>query len=193
MEGLKLEDATVEKAWTELMLADKEKDVDQIKKAIITYATAFPELTFEDLEGTFRSDNMNTYLIAKQQEVSDIHTIVNLQGKIDQKFTVSIQFQQKPRRAKFAEDWPSSPEENMERLGEAGFPMDRMVQKCSNCNQLGHGSKTCPEEKEERVKTVITCANCSEEGKFHSRLEMRRTDANFTGSRTLRSRLQAAA
>lgn len=95
----------------------------------------------------------------------DTHTIVNLQGKIDQQYAVSIQFGPKPRRAKFAEGWPSSLEENNDRLAEAGFIMDRMVQKCSNCGALGHGSKSCPEEKEEKPKQVITCANCSEEGK----------------------------
>ena len=77
---------------------------------------------------------MKTFLIAKQQEVSDTHTIVNLQGKIDQKYVVSFQFSAKPRRAKFAEGWPATPEENMTRLAEAGLPLDRMVPKCSNCN-----------------------------------------------------------
>lgn len=134
------------------------------KQAIISYVLSYPEATFQELEATFREEGKNTYLIAKQQEVADTHTIVNLQGKIDQTFSVSIQFAPKPRRAKFAEGWPQTPEENMERLGQAGFIMDRMVQKCTNCNQLGHGSRACPEEKEEKAKTVISCANCNEEG-----------------------------
>jgi hypothetical protein len=29
---------------------------------------------------------------------------------------------------------------------------------------LGHGSKKCPEERQEVEKTVISCANCNEEG-----------------------------
>lgn len=107
---------------------------------------------------------MNTHLIAKQQEIADTHTITNLQGKIDQTYSVSVQFTAKPRRAKFAEGWPPTPEENLERLDQAGFIMDRMVQKCTNCNQLGHGSRACPEEKEGKAKTVISCANCDEEG-----------------------------
>ncbi len=90
---------------------------------------------------------MSTHLIARQQEVSDTHTIVNLQGKPDQKYTVSILFAAKPRRAKFAEGYPSSPEENLVRLTEAGFPMDRMVPKCSNCNGMHiidrHGLQHC--------------------------------------------------
>lgn len=92
-------------------------------------------MTFEELEGVFREAGMNTFLIAREQAVSDTHTIVNLQGKIDQKYTVGIQFSAKPRRAKFAEGYPSSPEENLVRLTEAGFPLDRMVPKCANCNR----------------------------------------------------------
>jgi len=78
---------------------------------------------------------MNTHLIAKQQEVSDTHTIVNLQGQQDQEYVVSIQFSAKPRRAKFAEGWPESPEDNTTRLAKAGLPMDRLVPKCSNCDR----------------------------------------------------------
>lgn len=131
---------------------------------------------------------MNTYLIAKEQQISDTHTIVNLQGKIDQKYAVSIQFSDKPRRAAFAEGWPKSKEENMTRLAEAGFVLDRMVLKCSNCGgmysvppanpissssslfmlmccpELGHGSKKCPQEKQQPEKVVISCAVCNEEG-----------------------------
>lgn len=83
---------------------------------------------------------MNTYLIAKKQEVSDTHTIVNLQGNIDQTYALSIQFSAKPRRKKFAEDggWPETPEENMTRLAEAGIVMDRMVEKCGNCDRMSH-------------------------------------------------------
>ncbi|KAK5120696.1 hypothetical protein LTR85_006054 [Meristemomyces frigidus] len=161
---LGIKDMSAEDAWKELEAADKDKDVDDIKKAILTYAKAFAEVTFEELEQTFRDAEMNTYLIAKQQEVSDTHTIINLQGKIDQEYVVSIQFSAKPRRAKFAEGWPESPEENLTRLGKAGLPMDRMVPKCSNCDQLGHTARACTEEKVEREKQAIECANCNNQG-----------------------------
>ena len=118
------------------------------------------------LEQAFRDDRMNTYLIARQQEVSDLHTIANLQGAVDQKYTVSIQFSQQPRRAKMALAWPSSPAENMERLAEAGFPIDSLKVKCMNCNGIGHVAKHCSEEKVEKAKTVITCANCNSEGHY---------------------------
>lgn len=126
---------------------------------------------------------MNTYIIAKKQEIPDTYTIVNLQGKQDQEFVVSIQFTNKPRRAKFAEGWPKDAEDNKARLETAGLPMDRMVPKCSNCNrefavsefdmirtdfvaEMGHGSKQCSEEKAERASTAIMCANCSNEGHY---------------------------
>ena len=83
----------------------------------------------------FRDSEMNTHLIAKQQEISDTHTIVNLQGVADQKYPVSIQFSATPRRVKFAEGWPQSAEENLTRLTESGFIMDRLVPKCSNCER----------------------------------------------------------
>lgn len=97
------------------------------------YAKSFPEVTLPELESTFREAKFNTYLIAKEQEISDTHTIVNLQGNDGQKFVVSFQWSSKPRRAAFAEGWPSSPEENIARLEESGFVMDGMVLKCSNC------------------------------------------------------------
>ena len=102
-------------------------------QSILKYAKGFPDLSLTDLEKAFRGGAMNTHLIAKVQEISDTHTIVNLQGKDSQKFVVSIQWSDKPKRAAFAEGWPTSAEDNMARLEEAGFVMDGMVLKCSNC------------------------------------------------------------
>ena len=101
----------------------------------MNYAKVYDKLTFEELEGAFRDTNMNPHLIAMQKEVLDTQTIVNLQGETDQKFAISIQFCAKPRRAKFAEMWPTSPEENITRLPESGFIMDAMVDKCLNCGR----------------------------------------------------------
>lgn len=72
--------------------------------------------------------------ILQEQEVSGVHTIVNLQGKPDCKYVVSFQFGISPRRAKAADSWPKNMEENLERLSDAGFIRDRMVPKCRNCN-----------------------------------------------------------
>ncbi|KAI7574770.1 hypothetical protein KC343_g22944, partial [Hortaea werneckii] len=133
-QNLGIQDMSAEAAWKMLQEADKDKDVIDIKRALLSYVKAWPEVTFEELENVFRESEMHTHLIAKEQEVSDTHTIVNLAGQQDQKYVVSIQFSEKPRRAAFATGWPPSKEENLIRLSQAGWPMDRMVPKCMNCN-----------------------------------------------------------
>ncbi|EME83300.1 uncharacterized protein MYCFIDRAFT_136456, partial [Pseudocercospora fijiensis CIRAD86] len=163
--ALGIQDISPEEAWAALEAADKEKDVDDIKNAIFAYTKAYPALTFEDLEQTFRDASMNTFIIAKEQTIADTHTIVNLQGKSGMKYVVSYQFSDKPKRAKFAEGWPASKEDNRIRLAEAGVVMDGLVPKCSNCQQLGHIAKNCEQEKQEPAgKVVITCAVCNAEG-----------------------------
>ena len=127
---------TAEEAWAALKKADDDKDVDEIKKCILAYAKAYSELTLYDLESSFRDAGFKTFLIAKEQAISVTHTIVNLGGKPGQKFVVSIQWTDKPRRAKFAEGWPDSKEENVARLVEAGFILDGFVTKCDNCNEV---------------------------------------------------------
>ncbi|SMR41687.1 unnamed protein product [Zymoseptoria tritici ST99CH_1E4] len=133
---MKIEEVSSDEAWNNVVAADKEKDVDDIRRAVFAYAKAFPELTLVGLEATFREADFNTFLIAKEQEVSDTHTIVNFQGKPDQKYVLSFQFSARPRRVKFSEGWPTTPEENIERLAEAGVVMDGFVQKCRNCEQI---------------------------------------------------------
>lgn len=105
---------------------------------------------------------MNTFIIAKEQVIADTHTIINFQGKPGQKYVVSYQFSAKPKRAKFAEGWPTTPDDNRIRLSEAGIVMDGLVQKCTNCQELGHISKNCSQERQESAaKVAITCANVS--------------------------------
>ncbi|KAK0774305.1 hypothetical protein LTR91_003704 [Friedmanniomyces endolithicus] len=126
IDGLGIPDMPADDAWKMLEAADADKDVDDIRTAMLAYAKAHPAVTFEELESVFRGSEFNTHLIAKQQEVADTHTIVNVQGQIDQEFVVSIQFSAEPRRKAFAEGWPETPEINMERLTKAGITMDRM-------------------------------------------------------------------
>lgn len=136
-------------------------------------------MDLKTLQIAFREANMKVWLIAREQEVSSTHTIVNLQGKIDCKYTVAFQYGLAPRRAKMAEGWPKTEEENIERLEDAGFPRDRMIPLCSNCSELGHSSKTCPEEKREFDKPEISCTNCGEKGNHYVRdCPMPRVDKN---------------
>jgi hypothetical protein len=73
----------------------------------------------------------------QKRELTDIHTIVSLGGKIDQKHVLVFSWTFKPRR-KFqaGEGWPANEEENMERLRSCGFVSDRGIPKCDNCGQM---------------------------------------------------------
>ena len=61
-------------------------------------------------------------------------TAVNLQGKVDQKYILSIGTTRKPKRSFFADGYPDGPEENMERLKDAGEPLEQVLPVCRNCN-----------------------------------------------------------
>lgn len=109
---------------------------------------------------------MNIYLIAKEQEIAASYTIINFQGVKDLKYVVSFQFSAKPKRARFAEGWPATPEENMQRLAEAGIVMDSYVPKCRRCDEFGHTSNDCEQEVEVNAgpRVPINCAVCQRDG-----------------------------
>ncbi|KAK5735184.1 hypothetical protein LTR17_008352 [Elasticomyces elasticus] len=165
-DSLNIKEMPAEDAWKMLEATDSDKDVDDIKSAMLHYARAYPDLRFEELEQVFRDAEMNTYLIAKQQEVGKTHTIVNFQGKEDQEYVVSIQFSAKPRRAAMADSYPSSPEDNLVRLAKAGFPMSNNLQICRNCEEVGHTSFKCEADKREVERPTPTCQVCSETGHY---------------------------
>ncbi|KAL9113746.1 MAG: hypothetical protein Q9227_002191 [Pyrenula ochraceoflavens] len=121
-------------------------------------------LTYESLETQFRAKCFGYYLIAMEKDIPDTFTIVNLQGKLDCKYAVTISKSQKAQRTTQKERWPPSPEENLERLKNAGIPMDRGIPKCSNCNELGHRARACPQERIAREFIELKCANCDEMG-----------------------------
>lgn len=62
-------------------------------------------------------------------------TSVNLQGKSACKYVVGFYYSPKLQRAKFAESWPPTPEENLVRLEEAGAVMDQTQLQCRNCDR----------------------------------------------------------
>ena len=89
---------------------------------------------------------------------------MNLQGEIGKKYTVSYFTSDKPQRPNMKERWPASVEENLERLADAGIPMDRGIPKCNNCNELGHSSRQCKEEKVLVERAKVTCMICGTDG-----------------------------
>lgn len=129
-------------AWAELKQAVKDKDLDDIQEALAKYIKAIPEMTYVSLEQAFRNQDLGVYVIALERELSQTYTNMDLQGNLDRTYTISYRLSDKPKRPKEAEGWPTSAEKNMERLKDAGEPMDRGVPLCGNCEQLG-GSLFC--------------------------------------------------
>ena len=70
--------------------------------------------------------------------MSASHTLMDLHGQLDRKYQVLYMFTDKPKRGTIKAGWPSSPEENLQRLKNAGLPVERRVAKCGNC-----GGKSC--------------------------------------------------
>ncbi|KAL8960468.1 MAG: hypothetical protein Q9193_002837, partial [Seirophora villosa] len=112
-------------------------------EAIKIYQKAVKEVSYEEIEHSFRVNDIKIYLIAtepKDGELLDTHTLINLNG------------------------WPSSDDENFERLKDAGAPYERGIPKCLRCKEMGHTSKDCKQERQEFGEIAIKCFNCDEEG-----------------------------
>ena len=125
-------DKTEEEAWKMLKTASNEKDLDDFKDAVKILVKAAPEFSYPQLEAEFRKREFKVYIIAMEKDIGDTWTNVDLQGEIGKKFAVGYYFSAKAQRPSLAPKWPASPEENVERLADAGVPMDRGVEKCHN-------------------------------------------------------------
>lgn len=99
-------------------------------------AKAVPDMTYVQLEEEIRNRGYNIYLIAMEKEIEPTQTLVNLQGKIGCKYAVFYFLSDKPQRPNMRKRWPKSAEENLERLADAGVPMDSGIVKCSNVRHL---------------------------------------------------------
>ena len=139
--------------------------MDDVKEAIQQYIKACPSTTYGELEIAFRSQGIELYLIAlENQSMMRSLTNMDLQGNLDKTYKVTYRFSANPARPREREQWPKDEKENMARLEDAGEPVSRGLSKCSNCSELGHISKNCPQEKIEKERVVITCFNCGEAG-----------------------------
>ena len=152
-------------AWAEIIKASKEQDIDDIKDAIQKYAKAVPSATYHDLESGFRANGLEIHLIAIEKQLVPTLTNMDLQGNLMRKYTVTYRFSDKPPRERDIPLWPASMEENIERLKNAGEVVPLGIPKCSNCNEVGHTSKRCPQEKTEKEGRVeVKCYNCDAVG-----------------------------
>lgn len=162
----KFPDLPLDEAWNKILEAAKEREVDDVKFAIQTYVKAAPETTYQELEKKLRDEKADLWLIAIEKSgLVATMTNMDLQGNMEKRYTVTFRFQWNPPRPRDRELWPSDVDENLERLADAGEVVPRGLPKCSNCNEVGHISKSCPEEKMESdtVKTIM-CYNCDTPG-----------------------------
>lgn len=154
-----------EEAWAKIIEGAKEKDMDKVKEGIQEYLNSTPGITYVNLEQAFRSQFIELHLIALENpSLLATHTHMDLQGNLDKKYRVHYRWSDKPLRPREVQQWPQSAADNLERLKDAGETVERGVPKCSNCSELGHISKRCPQEKIEKERTVIKCFNCDQPG-----------------------------
>ncbi|KAF7914885.1 hypothetical protein BELL_0029g00140 [Botrytis elliptica] len=175
-----VEDVAAEVAWENLIKQSQEGDFDDMKDEVTKYIKASPDATYVQLENAFRTQNIPIYLIAMEKELNQTYTNMDLQGNLDRKFSVSWRKSSKHSRPKEKESWPATPEENLERLANAGEPVDRGIPLCSRCNELGHTVKHCTEERVEGERVQVhghrvrdcpipredkfACRNCKKSG-----------------------------
>ncbi|KHJ34961.1 putative zinc knuckle transcription factor protein [Erysiphe necator] len=160
-----IQDKTVEEAWKLINDAVEERDLDDLKDAIEIYIKAEPETTYQQLEKKFRDSDMGVYIIALEKELATTYTNMDFQGCLDKTYSITWRWSPKPMRPKEIPSWPNTPEENFERLADAGEPTDRGIPKCSNCNTLGHTRRRCPEQiVENPERTTVLCFNCNKTG-----------------------------
>lgn len=158
-------DMSTEDAWELIKKAVNERDIDDVKEAVQVYVKSSPSTTYPELEEAFRSQKLPLWLIAIEKTgLASTLTNMDLQGELEKKYTVTYRFQWNPPRPRDREVWPKDVEENIERLKDAGEVVPRGVPKCRNCDQIGHTSKSCPEEKLEKEAPTIKCYNCDTVG-----------------------------
>lgn len=108
-----------------------------------------PPVKANELETAFRKAGFNVHLIAKENDCGPEYTMVSLGGEINQKYMLTLQTSDRPKRLAQAGGWPKDADENLKRLESAGFKLDSGVPVCENCGKKGHIRKSCPEEKVE--------------------------------------------
>ncbi|KAK7525821.1 uncharacterized protein IWZ02DRAFT_200099 [Phyllosticta citriasiana] len=172
-------------AWNMLVEADKERNLDDFRIAIKAYGKALlangQPIDLVDIDKQMREDGMNVHIVAvdKKEKAGDVYTIVDFAGKTGCTYALSFNYSYKPKRKNAMEAWPKTPEENRERLSDAGFVVDRFVMKCTQCGgksnvlfydlsntvaEIGHSRKFCKQEREEIDRPEVKCLVCQETG-----------------------------
>ncbi|KAI4106409.1 MAG: hypothetical protein L6R37_002207 [Teloschistes peruensis] len=136
----------VEEAWDELVKSAKEavesRDLDDFRNAVKVYKKAVGEVTYEELERSFRANDIGIYIIATARA----------------EFWCPARhayFRQSRRQARLqvpgmGHTTKACPEEAPE-IGQ------QSAVKCYNCDEEGHRVRDCPKARIDR----FSCRNCS--------------------------------
>jgi hypothetical protein len=151
-------------AWDAIIEAVSDRDAIEVKTALMAYLKHHPDLTYLQVEQAFRRQNMKVYIIGLEREIIPTMTLMDLQGNLGKKYYASFRFSEKASRPREFEAWPKTPEENLERLADAGEAVNNFIPRCFNCGELGHITKACEAPKEERAAVTVHCYNCDEDG-----------------------------
>lgn len=158
-------DMAADAAWEMIKRAAAEQDADDAKDSIQAYVKALNgEITYRALQEAFIHDKINLWLIATERTLIEIFTNMDLQGNMGKKYTISYRFSDKPQRPREREGWPQDHAEILSRLEDAGDVVDSGKPKCTNCDEVGHIAKECPQEKVVREVKGNTCYNCGADG-----------------------------
>ncbi|QUC23106.1 uncharacterized protein UV8b_07347 [Ustilaginoidea virens] len=159
-------DVTPEEALAKIKKAACERDADDAKEGIQEYVKAAGgDVNYHQLQTMFIDEGISLWLIAMERQLVNVFTNMDLQGNTGKKYSISYRFSEKPERPRERETWPSSREEILNRLEDAGDVVDSGLRRCNNCGEVGHLSKACTQEREEKkTQPAITCHNCGADG-----------------------------
>ncbi|KAH8199688.1 hypothetical protein TruAng_006157 [Truncatella angustata] len=158
-------DVDPEVAWQKIVTGAEQGDLDDVKEATQEYLKNNPGITYAELEAGFRQQDINLYVIAVEKtQLIGALTNMDLQGNLGKKYTITYRFDPKPARERERSSFPKDAEDNLERLKDAGEPVNSGKLKCNNCEEYGHTARSCPSDKVEKDQVVVKCFNCGEEG-----------------------------
>ncbi|KAI9716503.1 MAG: hypothetical protein M1828_007663 [Chrysothrix sp. TS-e1954] len=130
-------DMSVDEAWEIIKAShdDEESQLREFAEKLKILCKADRQLSWLDVEKQLRARKLNKYfIIACEAQAYREHTFVNLQGKIDCTHQIFINTGFRPRYKASWKYWPKSPLENVERLEDAGVPMELGIPVCKRCN-----------------------------------------------------------
>lgn len=182
----------IDQCWEEILLADKENDIDDVKSAIKEYASKDTTETWPNIEKRLREANTKIYLIAKSKILPPDKEIADLAGVGNKQYEVQIYIG--ARGLKQAYKDPSSEEEhaeNMKKLADAGINIRLRRKKggkldatdairstwsdkqkayadggCLKCGATDHTVRFCTNQGEDKQKIGV-CFKCGETGHSH--------------------------